>query len=135
GSVAGITLSYWLGRQFGLPLVSRYGRRIGITEARLEKVNHWYSHFGKIVLMIGYFIPGLRHVTAFAAGISRMDFGSFALFAYSGGVIWALTFITLGKSLGVHWSRVSALTHHFLFWMLLLAVVGALLYFLWNRRK
>ena len=135
GSVAGITLSYWLGRQFGLPLVSRHGRRFGITEARLEKVHRWYSQFGKIVLLIGYFIPGIRHVTAFAAGISRMNFGSFALFAYTGGVIWALTFITLGKTLGVHWTRVSALTHHFLFWLLMPVAAGALLFFLLNRRK
>lgn len=135
GSLVGITLSYWMGQQFGLPLVSRYGHRIGITEAQLEKVNRWYSRFGKIVLMVGYFIPGIRHVTAFAAGISRMNFGSFALFAYSGGVIWSLTFITLGKTLGVHWTRVSALTHHFLFWILLLAAAGALLYFWFDRRK
>ena len=135
GSITGITLSYWLGRHFGLPLVSRYGKRFGVTEARLEKVNSWYLRFGKIVLMIGYFIPGIRHVTAFAAGISRMRFGSFALYAYLGGVIWAVTFITLGKMLGVHWTRVTGMMHDILFWALLLVVVGVLLYLLLYRRK
>ncbi|MGZ4030819.1 MAG: DedA family protein [Tumebacillaceae bacterium] len=135
GSVVGITISYWLGRRFGLPIVERYGRRFGVTEKRLDKVNSWYSRFGKIVLMIGYFIAGVRHVTAFAAGISRMNFASFAIFAYLGAAIWTLTFITLGKLLGVHWHRVVALSHRFLFWVLVLVAIGALIYLIYRRRK
>ena len=135
GSVTGITLSYWLGRRFGLPVVTKYGRRFGVTEERLGKVNQWYGRFGKIVLMIGYFIPGIRHVTAFAAGIGRMRFGAFCLYAYGGALIWSLTFILLGKSLGVHWARVAELTHEFLFWVLGIAGVGVLGYLLVMVRK
>jgi membrane protein DedA with SNARE-associated domain len=137
GSMTGITISYWMGRRFGLPVVERFGRRIGVTEARLEKVNGWYSRFGKIVLMIGYFIPGIRHVTAFAAGMSRMKYPPFALFAYLGGFIWSFTFITLGKSLGVHWTQVTELTHRFVLWFLLvlaLGGIGAGVYY-WRKRK
>ncbi|MCX7568662.1 DedA family protein [Tumebacillus sp. DT12] len=135
GSVVGITLSYWLGLRFGLPLVERYGRRVGITEVRLQRVNGWYTRFGKIVLMIGYFIPGVRHVTAFAAGVSRMPFGSFAVYAYTGGLIWSLTFVTLGKLLGVHWTQVTALTHRFMLWAVVIAAVGGLFYGLVFWRK
>jgi membrane protein DedA with SNARE-associated domain len=137
GSVVGISTSYWLGRRFGLPLVEKYGRRIGITQKQLEIVNKWYNRFGKFVLMIGYFIPGIRHVTAFAAGLAKMSFGSFAFYAYTGGVIWSLTFISLGNMLGVHWTRVTTLTHQFLFWLLGIGALAALLYFLifWRRRR
>lgn len=136
GSITGITISYFLGRRFGVPVLERFGRRIGITETRLQKVNGWYSRFGKMVLVIGYFIPGIRHVTAFAAGLSRMKYPPFALFAYIGGLIWTLTFITLGKALGVHWSRVTDLTHQFLLWVVVpLLVVGLIWGVLYWRKK
>lgn len=137
GSWAGTTISYLLGRRFGLPLVERYGRRFGVTAKRLDRVNAWYMRFGKIVLVVGFFIPGIRHVTAFAAGISRMPFRAFCLYAYAGGVIWSLTFIMLGKMLGVHWDRVTALTHEFLLGLLLLAAAAALIYwlFFWRAKS
>ncbi|MBL0388528.1 DedA family protein [Tumebacillus sp. ITR2] len=137
GSVSGISISYLMGRRFGSPLVEKYGRRLGVTEARLGTVNSWYARFGKIVLMVGYFIPGIRHVTAFAAGLSRMSYPPFALFAYLGAFIWTFTFITLGKTLGVHWTKVSEMTHNFVLWVVVLAVVGGVIYVLyrWRKRK
>lgn len=137
GSVAGISISYGMGRRFGSPLVVKYGRRFGITEARLGIVNNWYARFGKVVLVIGYFIPGIRHVTAFAAGISRMRYGSFALFAYLGALIWTFTFITIGKVLGVHWSQVTEMSHQLVLWVVVLLVVLGAAYaiYRWRKRK
>lgn len=136
GSIIGITISYWLGRRFGLPLVVRYGARFGVTEARLARVNRWYEKYGKIVLILGYFIAGVRHVTAFAAGIGKMRFPSFAMFAYLGAAIWTLTFITLGNTLGVHWSRVVELSHKFLLWILVaVAAVGVVFLVRYLRRQ
>ncbi|MFD2171222.1 DedA family protein [Tumebacillus lipolyticus] len=137
GSIVGISTSYWLGHRFGLPLVEKYGRRFGINEKRLDVVNRWYNRFGKFVLVVGYFIPGIRHVTAFAAGLSKMPFKSFAIYAYSGGVIWSLTFITLGNMLGVHWTKVTSLTHQFVFWIVGAAVIIALVYGIvyWRKRR
>ncbi|ASS75526.1 alkaline phosphatase [Tumebacillus algifaecis] len=131
GSIVGISTSYWLGFRFGLPLVEKYGRRVGINEKRLNIVNRWYNRFGKFVLVIGYFIPGIRHVTAFTAGMSRMPFASFAVYAYTGGLIWSLTFITLGNLLGVHWTKVAELTHQLMFWIVAVVVGCAILYGIW----
>lgn len=52
------------------------------------------------MLIIGYFIPGVRHLTAYLAGISRIDFQKFMIFAYSGALLWSITFISLGYELG-----------------------------------
>lgn len=45
------------------------------------------SNAGYWLLMIGYFIPGVRHITALGAGISRISFRPFMVFAYTGAVI------------------------------------------------
>ncbi len=100
GSLSGITISYWIGRAGGYRMVHKYGPRIHLTEERLHAVNRWFGRIGKWSLTIGYFIPGVRHFTALVAGASELRYPLFAVFAYTGGLIWSLTFITLGYYLG-----------------------------------
>ena len=46
GSACGITLSYILGRTFGLKLIHRYGRYLRITEDHVEKAHAWFRRAG-----------------------------------------------------------------------------------------
>jgi len=137
GSITGITLSYWAGRRFGQPLVERFGRRFGLTPERLDKVHAWYARFGKFVLIVGYFVPGIRHVTALTAGMGKMPFLAFAVYAYAGAVIWSLTFVGLGNALGVHWTRVTEMTHDVMFWVVtplfLVAFIWGII--IWRKRR
>ena len=73
GSVCGITISYILGRTFGLELIHRYGRYLRITEEHVEKAHAWFERVGHWGLTFGYFIPGVRHFTAYAAGMSDLE--------------------------------------------------------------
>ena len=114
GSACGITLSYVLGRTIGLSLLHHYGKYIHLTEARLAQVHNWFERFGRWTLLIGYYIPGVRHFTAYVAGASWLEFPVFALFAYSGALLWSLSFITLGYFLGEQWSRLSDQLHSYL---------------------
>jgi membrane protein DedA with SNARE-associated domain len=106
GSACGITLSYMLGRVFDTYILMKYGRFIHLTPERLQRVHSWFERRGRWTLLIGYFIPGVRHLTGYVAGASELSFGSFALFAYSGAFCWAAVFITLGFVLGEEWNRV-----------------------------
>jgi len=132
GSLTGITLSYWLGRAGGYQLVHRHGHRIHLTPERLQAVNRWFDRIGKWTLTIGYFIPGVRHFTALVAGASQLRYPLFALFAYTGGFIWSLTFITLGFYLGETWTT----SFHSGYWLpitvgavVVLIIIGAAWYF------
>jgi membrane protein DedA with SNARE-associated domain len=123
GSLTGITLSYWIGRSGGYRLIHKYGPRFHLTEERLERVHKWFDRIGKWALMVGYFIPGVRHFTALVAGASHVRYPTFAAFAYTGGLVWSLTFISLGYYLGESWS------HNFHFGYRLPLAIGALLLF------
>ncbi len=121
GSIAGISLSYAVGRFGGYRFLRRYGPRLRITEEKLQSVDLWYERVGKWMLTFGYFIPGIRHVMALVAGTSNMRYPVFAAFAYTGGVFWSLTFISLGYYLGNSWAEVR--NHR----LLLAAVAGGLI--------
>jgi membrane protein DedA with SNARE-associated domain len=130
GSMSGITLSYILGRTCGLALIHRYGRYIHLTEERVHKAHEWFERAGYWGLTFGYFVPGVRHFTAYAAGASELEPHLFAIFAYSGAFLWSATFITLGYFLGEQWEAASASVHRYVIIavaILAVLVVAALL--------
>src|ERR1035441_1270416 len=133
GSACGITLSYTLGRTFGLTLIHRYGRYLRITDDHVEKAHAWFRRAGHWSLTIGYFVPGVRHLTAYAAGMSALDYRVFALFAYSGAAIWAATFIGLGYLLGERWQAAQAHSHPYLVGGAIAIVILAAAYLVWRK--
>ena len=100
GAFSGITLSYVIGYWAGKHLVLKYGAWIGITPIKLEKCREWFHKYGKFLLIIGYFIPIIRHLIGISAGISKLEFKQFTLYAYTGAFLWASLFILLGYSIG-----------------------------------
>ena len=134
GSLCGITLSYTLGRVFGLPLIHRYGRYLRITDEHVAKAHAFFERAGHWGLTFGYFVPGIRHLTAYAAGMSSVTPRTFALFGYSGGALWVATFMALGLLLGERWQAVEASIHRYLLWATLAAAVAGAGYWLWRRR-
>ncbi len=132
GSVAGISVSYALGRTGGYGLLHKYGSKFHITEERLRRVDEWYERVGKWMLVIGYFIPGVRHLMAFVAGSSKMRYPIFAGFAYSGGIIWSLTFVSLGYYLGDSWSEIR---NHRLAFAVIAAILFLVILTLWHLRS
>lgn len=96
GSCIGITLSYLIGRFVGHAAILHFGKYIGITAEKLDKAHIWFQEFGKYLLFIGYFIPGVRHLTGIIAGTTELEYPSFALFAYLGAIVWSSSFIYIG---------------------------------------
>lgn len=133
GSMSGITCSYIIGRTLGWKFLhSRAGRLLRISDAQIRRLHDWFDRIGHWALMIGYFIPGVRHFTAIVAGTSKLEYPEFALFAYGGAVFWVSTFIFIGYHFGEHWLEILRLVEHNL--KLVSIILGAILiaYFLFR---
>ena len=139
GSMGGITLSYVIGRTFGLGFVDRFGRWLHVTRDDLARVEKWFEHSGRWLLTFGYFIPGVRHFTALVAGSSCLPAPVFARYAYSGAAIWATTFMTLGWYMGPAWETALAEAQRHIGAAVIIAIVLAAAYALlhrwWMRRR
>ncbi len=129
----GITISYTLGRTFGLRLIHRYGKYLRITEEHINKAHTWFARVGHWGLTFGYFIPGVRHFTAYAAGMSEVETPQFALFAYSGAILWTVSFISLGYFLGERWHSVQQNVERYLAGVAIALLIGALAYLVWRK--
>lgn len=134
GSMAGITISYTIGRTAGVFLIHRYGHWVHITEARMQRVHNWFERVGRWALLIGYFIPGVRHMTGYAAGITYMEYRHFAAFSYGGALLWVSAFLSLGYFVGDKWEHIEYVFyqhwHHIVMVVGVVAVVGAVYIYL-----
>jgi len=138
GSISGITISYALGRFLGMTVVHKYGRYFRLDEAHIAKAHAWFDRIGHWALTVGYFIPGVRHFTAYAAGISELSPRTFATYAYLGSLIWVSTFISLGYFLGDRWKAVEANIHHYLLYGAIacgVAIIAYLVWWKWFRKR
>jgi membrane protein DedA with SNARE-associated domain len=119
GCSTGITGSYLLGRTVGITTLHRV---LHIRESSLARAQRWFKSFGVWLLAFGYFVPGVRHVTAIAAGSTPLDYWQFARAAYPGAVLWCAVFLGTGYIAG---DRLGDLT---LFIQGHLGVAGAVLF-------
>jgi membrane protein DedA with SNARE-associated domain len=135
GSSCGVTVSYACGRGLGLHLMRKVGPLLRLKPEHLSQVQTWFARWGKYTLIIGYFVPGIRHFTAFVAGSSRLPLSVFALFAYSGALVWTSSFIGLGYLFGEEWTRLSVTVHRLLIILVALVSLPVVVYFLLIRRR
>jgi len=105
GAIIGDNGGYWIGRKGGLTLVTRYGRHVGLTEAKLTWARRFFDRHGAKAVFLGRFIALLRSWAAALAGIGHMPYGMFTFWNALGGVAWAALFGTLGYLFGENLPR------------------------------
>jgi membrane protein DedA with SNARE-associated domain len=135
GSICGMSLSYGLGRTLGRVAVEHLGQWLHLAPTRLDRMQAWYTRHGKYTLLVGYFLPGVRHLTAYVAGWSKLPLPTFALFAATGGLCWSSTFIIVGYGLGNEWKRWSGSVHRLGALASVLVLVATALVILIVRRR
>jgi membrane protein DedA with SNARE-associated domain len=123
GSSCGITIGYVLGKTFGNQLIKRYASKMHVNSDEIQDAENFYNRYGKFALFIGYFVPGVRHLTAIIAGASRMPYRTFALFAYTGGFLWTITLVSIGYFLGEQWRHVYMYSHRYIIPVVLVSIV------------
>jgi membrane protein DedA with SNARE-associated domain len=135
GSLCGITVSYLIGRNGLAYLIERVPFMRKHSAEYLNRVNTWFDRYGRWTLFFGYFVVGVRHFTAVVAGSSKMKVRHFALYAYSGGLIWVVCFVSLGYFLGDEWERVGHTLNRGALAIAVIIAAGALLGVWWKRRR
>lgn len=130
GSISGISISFLIGRKFGLNFLHKHGRIFHITDEKIHKTKKWFEGYGEWLFLFGYFIPGVRHLTALIAGSADTKYSKFALFAYTGGLIWSITFVTIGFTFGKKWSLVLEEIHKHILIIVFILLILLIFYFL-----
>lgn len=106
GSVIGNLILYAAGRWGGVPLVERYGSRVGATPERVEMFTRWMNRWGVVVLLVARAIPLARTAISVPAGVARYPIGLFLVLTLIGSLIWNGVLIGIGWALNDAWRDV-----------------------------
>lgn len=97
-AISGDTLNYYIGRHFGRKALQ--GKIPYVKKDHVDKAYDFYKRHGGKTIVIARFLPLIRTFAPFVAGIARMKYRNFAFYNVSGGVLWVLSFLSLGYYLG-----------------------------------
>jgi membrane protein DedA with SNARE-associated domain/membrane-associated phospholipid phosphatase len=103
GAALGDSIGYELGRRLGRPGLLRYGRRLGINEARLSRADDFFSRHGGKSVFLGRFVGFARALVPFLAGSARMPYRQFLPYNALGAAVWSAVVVLLGYCLGASW--------------------------------
>jgi len=98
GAILGDNGGYWIGREFGYPLLLRFGGRLGVTQSHLKLGHYLFEKYGAFVVFFGRFVAVLRVLAAFLAGANKLSWEKFLAANAAGGIIWATV-----VSLAAYW--------------------------------
>ena len=133
GTVIGMQFSYEIGRRLGTKAVDKYGMYIGLTPYRMTKAAEFFNKFGNIVIIIAYFLPGVRHILGYFSGISRIDAKKFHIYSTVGGIFWVVVFITLGYVLGQSAPHAFKLLHKYGTMLFIIAIAALFIYLIYKK--
>jgi membrane protein DedA with SNARE-associated domain len=134
GSWIGASVMYWAARFLGRPVVVRFGRYVGVGQAKLELAERWCTHYGPPGVLLSRLLPVIRHLIGIPTGILRMDFRRYALATLVGSLLWCSVLAWLGATVGRHPELLAGSLHRFLALVLGVAAFLVLLYYVFVRR-
>jgi len=108
GSMVGNLILYLAARWGGIPLVDRYGSRVGATPERMAMFTRWMDRWGTITILAARAIPLARTAISVPAGLARYPVGRFAVLTLIGSLAWNGVLIGIGWALNDAWRKVES---------------------------
>jgi membrane protein DedA with SNARE-associated domain len=139
GNVVGAAGGWWIGARGGRAFVHRYGRYIHVSEAKLDRAEHWFERYDDWAVPFGFALPLVRSFVAIPAGIVEVPFRKFIVLALIGCSVFCFGLAAAGWALGSAYTH----AHHALTYVeyaLVAGIVAAAAYFIYrwatlNRRR
>jgi membrane protein DedA with SNARE-associated domain len=102
GDLIGASIAYAIG-YWGEELIERHGSKFHLSAARLERTKAWFDRYGSAAVFVSRLIPGVRFAFPYAAGIVKMAYWRFILWAGLGSIVWITGLGLLGRQVGQDW--------------------------------
>ena len=124
GAIFGDNAGYWLGRKGGLALIHRFGKHVGLSEAKLNRAHAFFERHGPKTVFFGRFIALLRSWAAALAGVACMPYRTFTMYNALGGIVWATLYGSLGYFFGRNLPRLERYLGHATLAIVIVAALG-----------
>jgi len=134
GSVFGASITYWVARLGGRPLVDKLARWVRIDSSQIDRAEKQFQRWGTGFVLVGRVIPGIRTLINIPAGLARMPFITFFLVTFIGSYVWCTLLIGAGYVLGNEWTQISTYLKLSLPYLLIAGCIALGIHFWFTRR-
>ncbi len=98
-AILGDNFGYWFGAKVGPKIFTREDSFF-FHKHHIERTREFYAKYGVKAVILARFIPVVRTFTPVLAGVGEMPYRVFMKYNIMGGVLWSLSMLLLGYSLG-----------------------------------
>jgi membrane protein DedA with SNARE-associated domain len=137
GCLAFASLAYLVGLRFGTPLITRFGRFVGLSPARADHIELWLRHRGALGIFLLRVTPVVRTFGSYVAGVADIRFPLFAASTFVGSLVYCGAWIAVGNVLGADYRKpleyLDRLDGRGVAIVLGLIVLGIVLHHFWGR--
>lgn len=130
----GNTVNYFIGQFFGEKILSTSFFKKIIKPEQLEKSRAFFEKHGVVSIVLARFIPIVRTIVPFIAGVSEMTWKKYTLYNLIGAVTWVTLFIMTGYLFG----NIPFVAHNFslvVIAIVFISLVPLVLELIRNRRQ
>ncbi len=105
-----------------------------IKKEYLERTQEFYNKHGKKTIILARFVPIIRTIAPFVAGVGKMKYREFFSFNVIGGILWTAIFISAGFFFG----NIPFIQEHLsivVFLIIAVSLIPVLIEYLKHRKK
>lgn len=98
-AILGDTVNYWVGHVFGRRLLAARRFRV-VKPEHLAYTHEFFEKYGGKTIILARFVPIVRTLAPFVAGMGSMSYGRFMSYNVIGGVAWVVICTVAGYFFG-----------------------------------
>jgi len=134
-AVLGDAVNYRIGRKAGAMILAK-GSFLGlpVRAAHIAKTQRYYERYGVKTIVFARFIPIVRTIAPFVAGVGEMNAATFTAYNVIGGALWTALFVLGGYFFG----NIPIIKHNFeivILAIVFVSVIPAAIEFIRERRR
>lgn len=145
GSVVGAIIIYLIGYVINIEVIekfldTKFGKLLFLKKEDIERSRQWFLKYNGKAVFICRFIPLIRSLISFPAGMTKMKFLPFLIYTVVGTGIWNTVLIILGRIAGDKWEVVLEYSNlynriAFIIFLIVLAIAGLVYYKKYHKKK
>jgi membrane-associated protein len=97
-AILGDSLNYWIGNLLGKSIL--HHKWSFVRQEHVEQTHMFFEKYGGATIIIARFVPFVRTIAPFLAGVGQMNYAHFLVYNVIGGVAWVCSFVLAGYFFG-----------------------------------
>ena len=98
-AILGDSANYWIGNKLGHRFFRKEDARV-LKKKYLDDTHDFYERHGVATIVLARFVPIIRTIAPFVAGMGSMSYSTFFLYNVVGGIAWVSLFTVTGYFFG-----------------------------------